>query len=159
MKRKIVYLGLWTNIGDLNTNINNAIKCLQKQINWIQEAKRYITEPMYYRNQDKFLNTVIKWEYWWTPEWLLKICKNIEEKLWRTKNFRNWPRIIDIDILLFWDEKYESELLIIPHIWISERDFVLFPLYDLDKNLIIEWKSVKDLINNLNYNRTIIPIQ
>ena len=57
------------------------------------------------------------------------------------------PRTIDIDILLFDDIICEDDKLTIPHPRMRERAFVLIPLYDIEKNLIIDGIKLEDLIN------------
>lgn len=145
-----IYLALGTNIWKLDENLNNAKSALHE--NWIEnikESKRYKTVPMYFEDQDTFINSVIKCETSKTPEELLKLCKDIEKELWRNKTIQNGPRIIDIDILLYGAKRVESINLIIPHDKMFERDFVLVPLYELYPNYIHKDKPLISYIDEL----------
>ena len=69
----------------------------------------------------------------------------------------NESRIIDLDLLMYGDEIIESKKLVIPHPRMHERLFVLIPLKDIDKNIVIPNQgAIKDIINKLapeNINR------
>ena len=62
---------------------------------------------------------------------LLETLQGIERKVGREASFRNGPRMIDVDILLYGNEVIESERLIVPHPRMGERAFVLTPLSDI----------------------------
>jgi len=69
------------------------------------------------------------------PQTLLDMCKGIESDLGRT-NARRWgPRLIDIDILLYGDERVKTPVLEIPHAKLAERRFVLVPLAEIAKGI------------------------
>ena len=70
----------------------------------------------------------------------------------RIKTFKNGPRIIDIDILLYWEKKIFTPILTVPHIWITERDFVAYPLYDIDPSLRINEETIKSIIKKIPNN-------
>jgi 7,8-dihydro-6-hydroxymethylpterin-pyrophosphokinase len=70
------------------------------------------------------------------PNELLATLKGIEGLVGRTPTFRNGPREIDIDILLYGDLVLESEELTIPHPHIAERAFVLVPLADIAPDVV-----------------------
>ncbi|MBI5122529.1 aminodeoxychorismate synthase component I [Candidatus Roizmanbacteria bacterium] len=131
-----VFLALGSNVGNKKEQINSAIEILGSQIKNIKLAKFYETKPMYYENQEDFLNTALQGETDLSPEELLIFIKSIEKKLGRQKRFRNGPREIDIDILFYDDLIFKKENLQIPHPRIQEREFVLKPLMDLDPNFI-----------------------
>ena len=84
------------------------------------------------------------------PSNLIKLCKNIEKQLGRKKTLRNSPRECDIDIIDFGNSNVKSEV-ILPHPRMHTRNFVLFPLFELNKN----WRhpilkdNIKKLINTL----------
>jgi 2-amino-4-hydroxy-6-hydroxymethyldihydropteridine diphosphokinase len=85
-----------------------------------------------------FINIVIKIETVLAPLELLKICNFIESKLGRTRSKKNDPRTCDIDIIDY-DKKIlniGSNKLIIPHPQMTKRNFVLLPLFDLDRGWI-----------------------
>lgn len=146
-----VYLALGSNIGNKKQNITEALQLLKKHVTNITVAKLYATKPMYYEDQDTFLNTVLKGETHLSPQELLTAIKQIEQQLGRKKRFRNGPREIDIDILFYDDTIMQSEHLIIPHPAIQERDFVLKPFMDIDPDFVhpVLKSTIKNLFNNL----------
>ena len=95
-----------------------------------------------------FINIVIKIETILKPLELLKICNVIELKLGRVRGKKNAPRKCDIDIIDY-DKKILNEKnsqLILPHPRMSTRNFVLLPLFEVDK----AWKHPKSKINIVN---------
>jgi 7,8-dihydro-6-hydroxymethylpterin-pyrophosphokinase len=76
--------------------------------------------------------------------------KTIESQLGRTEIFRWGPRTIDLDILFFDDAEIYTEELQIPHPLIQDRQFVLVPLAEIDRNLIhpVLKKTIQELLNN-----------
>lgn len=98
----------------------------------------YRTRPMYMENQDNFFNMVVRGKLpeLCSPRWLLEKIHNIESSLGRdrTKEIRNGPRSIDIDIEFFGNIEIREKDLQIPHPRISERAFVLIPMLELLEN-------------------------
>ena len=109
------------------------------------------TEPWGFESDDKFLNAAVLYELrlrkGYNPEaeglMILEICKDIERRLGRTgkpqydeKGERIYTsRPIDIDILLFGDNRIECEELTVPHKLMYERDFVMIPLKEIIKTI------------------------
>jgi len=146
-----IYLALGSNVGNKKLNIKNAVDALKMHITNIKVAELYETKPMYFEEQDRFVNTVIKGETDLKPEELLKFVKTIEKELGRQKRFRNGPREIDIDILFYDQLKLENSVLILPHPRIKEREFVLKPFIDLDPEFIhpVLKKTMQEIYNEL----------
>lgn len=149
-----IFLSLWSNILSKQENLDKAIEFLRWEILDIKLSKVYETKAFWEINQENFLNMVVKWSTNLEPKQLLNFIKSIEEKIWREKTYRWWPRKIDIDILFYWNEILKEEDLIVPHIWIKLRDFVLKPLLDLEPDFVhpVYKKTVKELYNNINKN-------
>lgn len=147
-----IFLWIWANVWNKEKNIEKALKLLWEKIINIKKSNIYKTKPFWVTKQENFLNLVISWETRLTQEELLKFVKDIEKKIWRIFRFRWWPREIDIDILFYNSQIFENENLIIPHTWIHERDFVLKPLLDLEKNFIHPKinKTIEELYEELN---------
>ena len=126
-------LGLGTNMGKRLENLENALNsiALLPKTKIIKTSSVYETEPWGYTEQARFLNCALLVETDLTPHALLGACLGIEAALGRVRKFRNGPRIIDIDVLLYEDFELESEELTVPHPYILQRDFVLVPLHDL----------------------------
>jgi 2-amino-4-hydroxy-6-hydroxymethyldihydropteridine diphosphokinase len=146
-----VFLGLGSNVGDREQNIKQAVQFLSEKIKNIKTAKIYISKAVGYEEQDDFLNTAVMGFTDMEVDELFEFVKEVEKRVGRKYRFRWGPREIDIDILFFNDLVYESENLQIPHPRIQERDFVLKPLSDLDKNFIhpVLKKDIKSLIDEL----------
>ena len=137
----IVFLGLGSNIGDRKNNFHNAIALLQPEISAAQMSSIFETKPVGYIDQRDFLNMVIKGRTNLDLYGLLEKAKSIENQLGRQKNVRYGPRIIDIDILLFGNTKFESPDLVIPHPRMLERAFVMIPIAEIDPLLVIPGTS------------------
>jgi 2-amino-4-hydroxy-6-hydroxymethyldihydropteridine diphosphokinase len=82
---------------------------------------------------------------------LLRTLKTIESQLGRSKTFKWGPRTIDLDILFFDDVEIHTEELQIPHPLIQDRQFVLVPLAEIDRNLIhpVLKKTIQEVLENL----------
>ena len=149
-----VYLGLGSNLGDRHQNMLRAIELLQKSgIGIRQVSPIYETAPLGYKDQPLFLNAVCQGTtFSLRPDELLRVVKGIEVRLGRTPSFRNAPRIIDIDILLYGNEIITTPQLIIPHPRLRERAFVLLPLADIAPHLQhpVTQESMEEMILKVN---------
>ncbi len=143
---KPVYLGIGSNIGNRITNINKACHLLTNFCSIIKISKFYESNSWPNENFPKYLNIIIKCNTVLKPILLLKNLKNIETSLGRKKNEKNFPRICDIDIIDFKGLKQNDKFLQIPHPRMLNRNFVLFPLFEIEKN----WKHPK---NNISIDR------
>lgn len=131
-----VYLALGTNLGDRAANLRAAIDALAPEVMLTAESPIYETEPWGYTDQPAFLNMVVSVQTDFSPLELLDYLKNLEQTLGRAPSFRNGPRLIDLDILLYDDWVMDTPRLVIPHPHLHERAFVLVPLADLAPKLI-----------------------
>lgn len=132
------FIAIGSNMGDRVQNIYQALDLLEKECSSIVVDTSYLyeTPPMYHTEQPVFLNAVCKINTCLDPHQLLKKLKEIEnDHLGRQISFRNAPRPIDLDILFYNDLVMESDDLTIPHIAIQEREFVLWPLCDVAKDM------------------------
>ena len=146
------FLSLGSNMGDRLEYLSKAIdKIAEIQgCNILNKSRVYETEPWGYENQEAFLNLCISIETSLSPYELLESLQTIELELDRVRKIHWGPRTIDIDILLFDDIICEDDKLTIPHPRMRERAFVLIPLYDIEKNLIIDGIKLEDLINKID---------
>ena len=130
------YLGIGTNIGDREENLKNALISLNllPTTKVTAVSKVYETTPVGYINQADFLNIAVEIETELTAQNILGACLGIEAGLGRIREIKNGPRIIDIDLLLYEDEKYDTPSLVLPHPRMNEREFVLRPLLDIEFN-------------------------
>ncbi len=127
------YLGIGTNIGDRLNNIENAVSALTHLPLTIAEkvSPVYETEPWGYTQQETFYNVCVKIDTQLSPKALLGACLGIEAAFGRERPFKNAPRVIDIDLLLYENVTMNETELTVPHRYIGERAFVLVPLKDV----------------------------
>ena len=142
-----VFLALGSNIGNWKINFNNCLRLLQKVGQLKAIGNIYISKPYGYKDQNNFYNTAVELHTYLTPIQLINKLKLIEKKLHKNKLIKNGPRRIDIDIIFYNSLKLNQENLVIPHPKSINRDFVIYPLFDIEPFLQhpIEKKSVKKL--------------
>lgn len=129
------FIALGSNIGDRAAYLHAALDAMSSYSTVVETSHLYETDPMLVTDQPLFLNAVCKIFTLLTPSDLLGALKQTEDSLGRTKTIRYGPRVIDLDILFFDDAVLETPDLTIPHLLLHERDFVLAPLLDLDRDL------------------------
>ncbi|KAL3475756.1 hypothetical protein BJX99DRAFT_259014 [Aspergillus californicus] len=123
------YIALGSNVGERVEMIEQACLELDRAgIKVRRTSSLFETAPMYYLDQDPFMNGVCEVETKLGPLELLDALQSIEIALGRKKLIDKGPRSIDLDILLYDQETFSNDRLIIPHKLMLERDFVLRPL-------------------------------
>lgn len=160
-----VYLGLGSNLGNKSANIKSAADFFlwDKRFENVASSSLYLTKPYGKREQEDFLNSVIKFETKLSLDVLFTVTKELERRIGRHKREVWGPREIDIDILLFGDLIHEDENLSVPHKDLLNRDFVIVPLLEIDSEIIhpIEKKKInsflsllkdKYIIDKINFN-------
>ena len=150
---KIVFLGIGSNLGLRKINIEKAKFLLaQYNLNFLSISGYYETPSWPDPRKPKFLNIILKLKCNYNPQELLKICKFIEIQLGRKKSKKNAPRTCDLDIIDFNNlvSKQNNEINL-PHKMMHKRNFVLLPLFEIQKNWIHPDKKidVKTLISLL----------
>lgn len=143
-----IYLSLGTNLGDKKENLTYALQLLSEKINILKVSSFYETEPVGYKDQPWFMNIVMEGTTHLSPEDLLAFTQSIEQTMKRVKTILNGPRIIDVDILLYEDVKINTRTLTIPHPRMTERAFVMYPLFEISPDLLIDGKSLKNIMEN-----------
>ncbi len=126
-----VYLGLGANLGDRRANLARALDMLSLNVDVARVSSLYETEPVGYTAQPAFLNAVALVRTTFPPLQVFSFAKGIERAMGRTPSFRNAPRLVDIDILLYGEVVTESPELTLPHPRMHERAFVLAPLVEI----------------------------
>ena len=146
---KLAYLAIGSNLGNKIRNIELAKYELEKyKIKILKSSSSYMSESWPDPSKPNYINIIIKIKTSLTPLKLLKICNLIELSLGRVRSKKNAPRTCDIDIIDY-DKKILKEKknkLILPHPRMNERNFVLLPLFEVDKS----WKHPKSKINIVN---------
>ena len=147
----MIYLGIGSNLGNKRLNIEKAkFKIIENNIKILQSSNYYESLSWPDKKNPKFLNIVLKISTNLKPTKLIKIFQNIENSLGRKKAPRNSPRICDIDIVDY-NNMQINKGITLPHPRLHLRNFVLLPLYELDKG----WKhpvfknDIKTLILSL----------
>ena len=131
----IIYLGLGTNLGDRQANLQDAVAGLFPKVGVLRVSSVYETEPWGYRDQPACLNQVLEGETDLQPLDLLVFLKNLELTLGRQATFLYGPRLIDLDILFYDQAVINQPELVIPHPRLAERAFMLVPLTELAPEL------------------------
>ena len=135
----VAYVGLGANIGEPRAQVLAAWDALGRipQTRAIARSSLYRSAPMGYQDQPDFLNCVAKLETTLEPRALLSHLRQIERDLGRTRSFRDAPRTIDLDLLLYGSAVIDTPDLVVPHPRMHERAFVLEPLVELDPGAVI----------------------
>src|SRR5215216_1012101 len=147
------YVGLGSNLGDRAGYLLLAVRgMLDAGFDVIRLSSIYETEPVEYEEQPAFLNLVaeLRGAMLPSPEQTLARLLRIEYALGRTRDVPLGPRTIDLDLLIFRDERSDTEFLKLPHPRIAARRFVLVPLAELIADLTHPalGKSIRELLAN-----------
>ncbi|RMH05443.1 MAG: 2-amino-4-hydroxy-6-hydroxymethyldihydropteridine diphosphokinase [Aquificota bacterium] len=137
------YIAFGSNKGNRLEYILKALELL-KELGVIKKVSTvYESEPWGVTKQEKFLNGVIEFSTKLEPIKLLFELKRIEELVGRQKGERWGPREVDLDIVLYENYIIMLSFLRIPHPYMTERDFVLFPLLELNPDIVHPITKVK----------------
>lgn len=135
----LVYLGIGTNLGDKERNLNEAIVALSGEVGEVLcQSAFYVSEPWGFTSDNNFLNAVVLVQTSLSPFDVLSKTQQIERSLGReTKSMGEYlDRLMDIDILFYDNLIVDSPTLKIPHPLIADRDFVLVPLSEIAPDLV-----------------------
>ncbi|XKM14088.1 2-amino-4-hydroxy-6-hydroxymethyldihydropteridine diphosphokinase [Orbaceae bacterium ac157xtp] len=150
------YIALGANLGDPLTQANLALKAIKQIPNTqcVAVSPLYRSKPLGPQDQPDYLNAVIELDTQLAPLDLLHALQQIESQLGRERKDIRWgARTIDLDILLFGDLVVQSAELTVPHYDMKNREFVIYPLYDLAPNLIFpDGEKIANIIKRLDKN-------
>lgn len=146
MNRVLAYLGLGANLGQAQTTLVQAVEQLHQTpgIQVVAGSPFYRSAPVDANGPD-YTNAVCAVLTTLSPEALLDRIQSIEQAFGRERPYRNAPRTLDIDILFYGEQAYQSERLCIPHPRLFERAFVLRPLQDLNPDTALlprDWPAL-----------------
>ena len=148
-----VYLSIGSNIGNKEAYLNQAIDGLYDDDNCrVLAVSNFIeTEPYGPVLQDNFLNGCVEIETLYSPRELLKAVNGIEAEADRKREVHWGPRTLDIDIILYDDKIVQEQDLMIPHMEMHKRLFVLEPLNQIAPYAVhpIYKKTVSQLLEQL----------
>lgn len=147
------YLAVGSNMGDKKNYIRQGIHELE-QVTGIMDVKvseLIVTKPYGGVKQDDFMNGAIQLQTLLTPHELLDVLHEIEQHANRERIIRWGPRTLDLDIIFYDKLIFEDDDLMIPHIDMENRDFVLRPLMELCPNYRhpVLGKTVAQLLQQL----------
>lgn len=136
---KRAYIGLGSNLSDPGAQILKACAELGNlpQTRLLSCSSLYRSAPVGYADQPDFINAVAEVETGLAPHALLEALLDMEHRHGRVREFRNAPRILDLDILLYADLTCHEHGLTLPHPRMHERAFVLQPLHEIAPSCII----------------------
>ncbi len=136
------YIGIGANLGDAKTMVEYAIQKLGDlpQTQFKQASSLFITAPID-SSGDDFINAVAEIETDLTAQSLLEQLQTLELACGRERPYRNAPRTLDLDLLLYDQQTIQTEHLTVPHPRMTERAFVLIPLLQLDPFIDIPGKG------------------
>lgn len=138
------YIGLGSNLGDSRQILSEAIAKL-KTLGMVKVSRLYQSPPMGPQDQPNYLNAVAELNTDLAPLDLLDHLQRFEQESGRVRLRRWGERTLDLDLLIYGNEKIQNERLTVPHIGILQRDFVVIPLLDLDADLQLNGQPLKDL--------------
>jgi 2-amino-4-hydroxy-6-hydroxymethyldihydropteridine diphosphokinase len=128
------YIALGSNLGDRQENLGKALAALQESAGIVvrQVSAYYVTDPVGGpAGQEKYLNAAAELETDLSPQDLLGVLLEIEQRLGRVRTERFGPRTIDLDLLLYDQTIMNEPGLAVPHPRMHERIFVLRPLAEI----------------------------
>jgi 2-amino-4-hydroxy-6-hydroxymethyldihydropteridine diphosphokinase len=143
----LAYIGLGANLGDARQTIAAAIDTLRQSsgILALKQAPLYSSDPVDAQGP-AFINTVVVVDTTLEPLNLLDLLQAIEQAHGRERPYRNAPRTLDLDLLLYGELTIETPRLSVPHPRMHQRAFVLRPLQDLGPDLQLAHGDFKTLL-------------
>jgi 2-amino-4-hydroxy-6-hydroxymethyldihydropteridine diphosphokinase len=134
----IAYIGIGANLGDARANVADALGRLASL-----PASRLLRQSAQYRSApidssgDDYINAVACIDTGLSAPDLLAALHAIELAHGRERPYRNAPRTLDLDLLLYGDERIDLPTLQVPHPRMAERAFVLAPLLEIAPDIVI----------------------
>ena len=134
-----VYIGLGANLGDRLASLARALDGLDATpgVRVAAVSSAYETEPWGITDQPPFANAVAALDVDLSAAGLLAVLKRLEQEAGRAAGPRNGPRPLDLDILLFGEQRIAEPGLTVPHPRMLERDFVVTPLLEIAPDAVL----------------------
>jgi len=133
-KSVTAYIGLGSNLQQPIRQVNQALQQLAKipRTRLVTASSLYRSAPLGPADQPDYINAVAALATGLSPLELLDALQAIERQQGRVREGERWgPRTLDLDLLLYGDLQIHNERLTVPHPGLGERNFVLYPLYDI----------------------------
>lgn len=152
------YIGLGSNLDDPPAQLRRACETIAA----LPETSLTAKSPFYrsralvlpgdraHAEQPDYVNAVVRVATCLSPLALLEALQAIESAQGRERRGPRWgPRTIDLDILLYGQEVLETPQLSVPHPGLAAREFVLYPLYDIEPRLVLpDGRRLKDVLDD-----------
>jgi 2-amino-4-hydroxy-6-hydroxymethyldihydropteridine diphosphokinase len=131
------YIALGANLGDAQASVRLAMTKIAQLpgVELLSVSSLYRTAPIESSGLD-YINSVVKISSAWPAHSLLNFLQDIEHSAGRERPYRNAPRTLDLDLLLYGSANISSERLTVPHPRMWERGFVLLPLREIAADLV-----------------------
>jgi len=139
MMTRGVYVGLGSNLSSPQTQVRRAMQALEllPQTRVLACSSLYRSTPISHVAQPDFINAVAELETALPPRVLLDALLDLEQEFGRTRQFRDAPRTLDLDLLLYGDLRQHDRDLTLPHPRMHLREFVLLPLLEIAPDCVI----------------------
>lgn len=141
------YIGLGANLGDARASLKEALAQLATAPGIVacDASSFYRSAPVDAAGPD-FVNAVARLQTTVDPLALLDLLQTIEQRHGRARPYRNAPRTLDLDLLLYENLAMDDPRLVLPHPRMHERAFVLAPLAELAPALFVRGKPISVLL-------------
>ena len=150
------YIGIGGNLNNPKATVINAIEQLKQlpQSRWVGVSSLYQSKPMGPADQPDYINAVAAIDTELEPLELLTATQQIEQQHGRERKDQRWgARTLDLDILLFGEQIIAHDRLVVPHYGLQQREFVLYPLQELQADLVLpDGLTLQQVIANIPYN-------
>ena len=135
----IAFIALGSNLGDPESRVRLGIAALAElpQAQLVAASSLYRSAPAGHADQPDFINAVAQLSTGLAPQTLLAALLAIEKRCGRERSFRNAPRTLDLDLLLYDAQNIDEPGLAVPHPRMHERAFVLAPLLEIAPGCVI----------------------
>ncbi|WP_342618049.1 2-amino-4-hydroxy-6-hydroxymethyldihydropteridine diphosphokinase [Rhodoferax sp. GW822-FHT02A01] len=135
----VAYIGLGANLGDPRGAVLSAMQAIADLDGVVitRKSSLYGSAPVDAGGGD-YVNAVVEVQTWLTPHDLLARLHDIEQVAGRARPYRNAPRTLDLDILLFGERTLDDGQLTVPHPRMWQRAFVLRPLAEIAPALVTQ---------------------
>jgi 2-amino-4-hydroxy-6-hydroxymethyldihydropteridine diphosphokinase len=135
----IAFVALGSNLGAPESKVRQAIAALAElpQVQLVAASSLYRSAALGHADQPDFINAVAQLSTELAPQPLLAALLAVEKRFGRERSFRNAPRTLDLDLLLYDAQSIAEPALTVPHPRMHERAFVLAPLLEIAPDCVI----------------------
>lgn len=144
-----VWIGLGSNLDDPRAQVSTALKELAQlpESSLVTHSSLYRSDPVGPPGQPDYINAVAALDTQLSPETLLDALQAIEQAHQRVRKIHWGPRTLDLDLLLYGNETIATPRLSVPHPFMTQRNFVLWPLAEIAPELILpDGRSLQALL-------------